>query len=148
MRWENHKACSWGVLKPEGPSPTWGWSALGFAEEDLTQPPGRCWELEGWGAEGLLCRSELQTCASCPSAHQPRPLSSDACPPPREAGSSGHTWHSREAVHLGCTETSGPEHTKGWEGPGLKAAGFPGQDAPSYQEVPAGWGVDPFRMRG
>ena len=95
----------------------------------------------GWGAEGPLCRSELQTCAFCPSAHQPRPLSNDACPPPREAGSSGHTWHPQEAVHLVCTETSGPEHMEGWEGPGLKAASFPGQDAPSYQEVPAGWGV-------
>lgn len=96
VRWENHKAWSWGILRPGDPSPAWGWLVPGFAEQDLTQLLGRCWEPGVWGMEVPLCRSELQRCTSCPYAHQPRPIPSDACPPPREAGPSGHTRHPRE----------------------------------------------------
>ena len=101
------------------------------------------------GAEGPLCRSELQTCTSCPSAHQPRPIPSDTCPPPREAGPSGHTQHPRETGWAQEGSASGlrPE-TSAQSTPRGEGVGFPGPDTLSDQEVPAGWGVDTGRTRG
>lgn len=114
VRWENHKAWSWGILRPGDPSPAWGWLVPGFAEQDLTQLLGRCWEPGVWGAEGPLCRSELQTCASCPSAHQPRPVPVTLVLPPGRpghpgiAGTRGRRDGRREAVHLVCTRRLQP----------------------------------------
>ena len=122
VRWENHKAWSWGILRPGDPSPTWGWLVPGFAEQDLTQLLGRCWEPGVWGRRvpcaGLSSRRAHP--AHLHTSLDPSPVTL-VLPPgrlghPGIPSTRGRRDGRRKAVHLVCARRLQPRARRGVRG--------------------------------